>query len=150
MPWNGSHGCSGTAIDSATIAASDATAPASAVNRRMRNGSNRQISQSNGIDSSAASANCQRKLGKTLFMNEKVAESMIRKSRNVRVSSRMRCLNCDSAISTANNASGNTAAIPGRPKIAMPIRTSRASVRNDSTIPNGPYSVRIRTAAAAA
>src|SRR5262245_37917153 len=76
-PWNGSQGCSGTAIAMAEIATVANASSASETLRLTRNGSVRQISQSTGAAARAASSNGSFNLGKTESRNEKVSRSMI-------------------------------------------------------------------------
>src|SRR5262245_64890436 len=75
-PWNGSQGCSGTAIAMAEIATVANASSASETLRLTRNGSVRQISHSTGTAAIAASTSGNSSAGKTESKRKKWCESI--------------------------------------------------------------------------
>src|SRR5262245_49021202 len=140
-PWNGSQGCSGTAIAMAEIATAAKASSASDTFRLTRNGSVHQISQSTGTAAMAASSSGSFNLGKTESRKEKVSRSMIRKSRKVIESCNMSNLKRDNAISTTVAISASAAAIPGRGRNTNIRQLAISHASSDSVTAKAPYSV---------
>ena len=140
-PWNGSHGCSGTAIAMVEIETVANASSASDILRLIRSGSVRQISHKAGPAAIAAISSGVRSRGNTDSRNEKVSRSMIRKSRKVTVSCRMSNLKREIAISTTVSINDSAAAMPGRGKNTSTRQLANSQASSDSVIANGPCSV---------
>jgi hypothetical protein len=140
-PWNGSQGCSGTAIAMPEIATVAAASSASDTLRLMRNGSVRQISHSTGTAAIAAHSSGSFSRGKTESRNENVSRSMISRSRKVIESCRMSNLKCENAISTTVAIRDSAAAMPGRGRKTRIRQLANSQASSDSVIAKGPYSV---------
>ena len=140
-PWNGSQGCSGTAIAIAEIATAAKASSASEILRLTRNGSVRQISHSTGPAAIAESSSGSFSRGKTDSRKENVSRSMIRKSRKVIESCKMSNLKREHAINVTVAISDNAAAMPGRGSNSSTRQLANSQASSDSVIANGPYSV---------
>ena len=108
------------------------TAPASACRRRTRRGSKYQISASAIRPSVAAIATLAPSCGKMFIRNAMVSASITIRSTKFTVISSTSCLNCDSRIRTARQASDSAAATAGRRSSSSKPALSRPQVSRNA------------------
>ena len=141
MPWNGSHGSSGTALARPTIPARHTALPVIEASSRTRNGSKRQIKMSTGTAKNVATITVIRKSGKIVSRKATVSASTMRKSKKLAVIFKISNLNRESTINASTRMSERAAAIAGRRNTISQKKLRNPHVSRATPLPKLPYSV---------